>query len=198
LRFLDSTVAYTAVGNKSYQTTGEGIGASMIVPQVPTKLAFQNSGLFGRGVGRYATLQLPDVTFNGSGKIEPLNKYSVRGGFVAHPIPVVDIDADAGAEGAAQKSYPGGFGYGDPEANLTGCFETLGSCSAVTSHIVEGTVGAWWAGDQVRLWHRATGHPVRVCRPHRLPRRRQHPGQFVDPSMSENIFLFSVRYLAFR
>ena len=113
LRFLDANeLDNTTTQFHSQVTTGEGIGAGMILPLIPQKLEFQVSGLFGKGVGRYGTSQLSDVTFSSTGKLEPLTEYSVMGGFVAHPTPVIDIYAYGGAEGAAQKSY-GSYGYGD-------------------------------------------------------------------------------------
>src|SRR6201999_1516737 len=93
---------------------------------------------------RYGTSQLADVTFSNTGKLEPLTEYSVMGGFVAHPTPVLDIYAYGGAEGAEQKTYAGGFGYGDTGANLSDCYTAGQTCSALTSDVVEGTVGAWW------------------------------------------------------
>ena len=78
------------------------------------------------------------------------------GGFVGHPIPSVDLYAYGGAEGVENKSYAGPTaGYGNPALNLSGCSVELGSCSAVTSSIVEGTIGALVAGRQVQLRHRA-------------------------------------------
>ena len=199
LRFLDGSVAVASGGSgRNFQTTGEGVGAGMILPLVPKMLNFQVSGLIGRGVGRYGTSQLPDATFAPNGKIEPLAEYSVMGGFVAHPTPAIDIYAYGGAEGAAQKSYSGTAGYGNPDVSLSGCFEELGSCSAVTSAVVEGTVGAWWrvitsaygtaeVGAQYEYVDRNTFAGVGNTR-----------GSVLSPSTDENMFLFSVRYLPFQ
>ena len=145
LRFLGGRVSFASSGTgKSYQTTGEGIGGGMILPVLPKLLDFQVSGLVGQGVGRYGTSQLADATFSPTGKIEPLSEFSVMGGFVGHPVPAVDVYAYGGAEGVARKSFSGTTGYGNPNANLSGCEVELGSCSAVTSGVVEGTIGAWW------------------------------------------------------
>jgi hypothetical protein len=198
LRFLDGNVAYTGVGNKSYQATGEGIGGGMILPLIPKKLEFQVSGLIGKGVGRYGTSQLPDVTFNGQGKIEPLSEYSVMGGFVAHPTPAIDIYAYGGAEGAAEKSYAGGFGYGNPDANLSGCYEELGSCSAVTSNVIEGTVGAWWRVIKSAYGTAQIGAQYEYVERNAFQGAGSTPGSTLTPSTNENMFLFSVRYLPFQ
>jgi hypothetical protein len=199
LRFLGGRVSFASTGTgKNYQTTGEGIGGGMILPLVPHMLDFQVSGLVGQGVGRYGSAQLADATFSPTGKIEPLSEYSIMGGFVGHPIPSLDIYAYGGAEGVAQKSYAGTAGYGNPNVNLAGCEVELGSCSAVTSSVVEGTVGAWWrvikstygtaeVGAQYEYVDRNTFQGVGATK-----------GSTLAPSTNENMFLFSVRYLPFQ
>ncbi len=202
LRFLGGRVSYAANGTgKGYQTTGEGIGAGMILPLVPRQLEFQVSGLVGQGVGRYGSGQLADATFSPGGKIEPLAEYSVMGGLVAHPVPQLDLYGYGGAEGAAQKSYPGSTaGYGSPNVGLAGCQTELSplGCNAATSSLVEGTVGAWWrvirsnygtmqVGAQYEYIDRSIFQGVGATK-----------GSVLSPSTNENMFLFSVRYLPFQ
>jgi hypothetical protein len=198
LRFLDGRVSFASTGTgKGYETTGEGIGGGMILPVVPKLVDFQVSGLIGKGVGRYGTSQLPDATFSPTGKIEPLSDYSIMGGFVGHPVPAVDVYAYGGAEGVGNKTFGGTFGYGNPNTNLSGCTAELGSCAAVTSAIVEGTIGAWWRviqsnygtmqlGAQYAYVDRNTFQGVGA------------KGTTLSPSTNENMFLFSVRYLPFQ
>ena len=201
LRFLGGRVSSAATGTgKNYMTTGQGIGGGMILPIIPKKLDFQVSGLVGQGVGRYGTSQLPDATFSPSGKIEAIPAYSVMGGFVAHPTPKIDVYAYGGAEGAWNKYYNQGTvssGYGNPNANLSGCLIELGTCNANTSGLVEGTVGAWYrflkgsygtvqAGAQYEYIHRNTLAGLGPTR-----------GSSVSPSSDLNAFLFSFRYLPF-
>jgi TolA-binding protein len=199
LRFMGGRVSFASTGTgHNQQTTGEGVGGGMILPLIPSRLEFQLSGLVGKGVGRYGTSQLPDATFSPSGKIEPLSSYSVMGGFVGHPTPSVDLYAYAGAEGVDRKAFAGTAGYGNPAANLSGCLLELGTCSAVTSNIVEGTMGAWWRpiksaygtvqlGLQYAYVNRSTFSGVGAT-----------PGSVVSPSANENMFLFSVRYYPFQ
>jgi hypothetical protein len=199
LRFIDGSVAFASNGTgRNFQTTGEGVGGGMILPLVPKILDFQVSGLFGRGVGRYGTSQLPDATFAPNGKIEPLTEYSVMGGFVAHPIPAIDIYAYGGAEGAAQKSYSGTAGYGNPDVNLSGCFQELGTCNAVTSSIVEGTVGAWWRVIRSAYGTAEVGAQYAYVDRSTFAGIGNTKGSVLSPSTDENMFLFSVRYLPFQ
>jgi hypothetical protein len=199
LRFLGGRVSFASSGTgRNYRTTGEGIGGGMILPVVPNLLDFQVSGLAGQGVGRYGTSQIADTTFSPAGKIEPLAEYSIMGGLVGHPVPAVDVYAYGGAEGAARKSYAGTAGYGNPSASLGGCEVELGSCSASTSSIIEGTLGFWWrvlkgpygtgeVGAQYAYVDRKTFSGLGAT-----------PGSTIAPSANENIFLFSVRYLPFQ
>jgi hypothetical protein len=201
LRFIDGRTAFAAAGKGiNHNTTGQGIGGGMILPIIPKMLDFQVSGLIGQGVGRYGTSQLADATFGATGGIKPLSAYSIMGGFVGHPIPTVDIYAYGGAEGAGDKPYGTGTtvaGYGNPRANLAGCSVELGSCSAVTSSIVEATIGGWW-----RVIKSAYG-TAQIGLQYEWVDRFAYSGlggrgTRAYPSSNENMLLFSVRYLPFQ
>ena len=121
------------------------------------------------------------------------------GGFAGHPLLEVDLYAYGGAEGVANKSYAGSptAGYGSPALSLAGCPLKLGSCSAVTSSVVEGTVGGWW-----RVLKSAYG-TAQVGAQYEYVQRDAFAGlgaggKLVSPSANENMFLFSVRYLPFQ
>ena len=198
LRFLDANELDDPTTQfHSQVTTGEGIGAGMILPLIPQKLEFQVSGLFGKGVGRYGTSQLADVTFSSTGKLEPLTEYSVMGGFVAHPTPVLDIYAYGGAEGAAQKSY-GSYGYGASDVNLSDCYVGGDTCGAMTSNVIEGTVGAWWRVIKSAYGTAQLGAQYQYVQRNAFSGVGNTPGSTLSPSTNENMFLFSVRYLPFQ
>jgi hypothetical protein len=197
LRFLGGRVSFPGAG-KNYTTTGEGVGGGMILPLIPKMLDFQVSGLIGQGVGRYGTSQLADATFSPTGKIEPLSEYSIMGGFVGHPTPAIDIYAYGGAEGVASKSFSGTAGYGNPNVNLAGCTVELGSCSAVTSSVVEGTIGAWWRVIKSNYGTAEVGAQYEYVDRNTFQGVGATPGSTLSPSTNENMFLFSVRYLPFQ
>ena len=199
LRFLGGRVSFASTGTgKNYQTTGEGVGAGMILPVIPKMLDFQVSGLVGHGIGRYGSAQLADATFNQAGKIEPLSEYAVMGGLVGHPIPSVDIYAYGGAEGVAQKSYSGTSGYGNPTLNLAGCQVELGSCSAVTSGVVEGTIGTWWRVIKSAYGTMQVGAEYEYVNRNAFAGVGATRGSTVTPAANENMFLFSLRYFPFQ
>lgn len=199
LRFLGGRASFAATGTgHNNQTTGEGIGGAMLLPIIPKKLEFQLSGLVGQGVGRYGTSQLPDATFSPSGKIEPLAEYSVMGGLVAHPPPAIDLYAYGGAEGADQKSYAGTAGYGNPNVSLAGCELELGSCSAVTSSIVEGTVGGWWRPIKSPYGTVQLGLQYEYVKRNAFAGLGATKGSTLSQSTDDSMFLFSVRYYPFQ
>ena len=199
LRFLDGRVSFAATGTgKDYQTTGEGIGAGMILPLVPKMLDFQVSGLIGQGIGRYGAAQIADATFSPTGKIEPLSGYSIMGGFVGHPVPEVDVYGYGGAEGVNRKSFAGTAGYGNPATNLAGCGVELGSCSAVTSNVVEGTIGAWWRIIKSRYGTMQVGAQYEYVNRNTFSGVGATRGSTISPSADENMVLFSLRYYPFQ
>ncbi|WP_428488065.1 hypothetical protein [Rhodopila sp.] len=199
LRFLGGRVSFASRGNgKNYNTTGEGIGAGMLLPLVPKMLTFQLSGLIGQGVGRYGTSQLPDATFSPAGKLEPLAEYSILGGIVGNPVPAVDLYAYGGAEGVAMKSYAGTAGYGNPNLNLSGCEAELGACNAATSALVEGTVGGWWRFIKSRYGTAEFGAQYSYVNRNTFKGLGATRGSTLSPNANENLFLFSFRYLPFQ
>ncbi|HEX3574494.1 MAG TPA: hypothetical protein VHU42_07840 [Rhodopila sp.] len=201
LRFLDGRTSFAATGTgTNSETTGEGIGGGMILPLIPKKLDFQLSGLIGQGVGRYGTSQLADAAFSPTGKIEPLSEYSIMGGFVGHPVPAVDLYAYGGAEGVQNKSYAGfpTAGYGSSALNLSGCSMELGACSAVTSSVVEGTIGGWWRVIKSAYGTAQIGAQYEFVQRNAFAGVGATKGSVVSPSANENMFLFSVRYLPFQ
>jgi hypothetical protein len=208
LRFLGGRVSYgtgatggTPGTGRNYDTTGEGVGAGMILPVVPKLLDFQVSGLVGQGVGRYGTAQLPDATFDTHGKIEPLDEYSVMGGLVGHPVPSVDVYAYGGAEGVSRKYYTAGTvngGYGNPNVSLAGCELELGSCSANTSSVAEGTIGAWWKFFQGNYGTMQVGAEYEYVKRNTFSGGGATKGSVLSPSSDENIVLVSFRYYPFQ
>ena len=201
VRFLDGRTTDTLNNTgHTYETTGQGIGGGMILPLIPKILSFQVSGLIGQGVGRYGTAQLPDATFSPTGKIEPLSEYSIMGGFVAHPIPALDIYTYGGAEEADSKSYYANgthYGYGDTNASLAGCELEGGACSAQTSGVIEGTVGGWYRFIKNQYGTVEAGAQYEYIQRNTFAGAGAVKGSVLAPSTNENAVLFSFRYLPF-
>ena len=89
---------FTGLQNHNNTSTGEGVGGSILVPVLPKVLDVQFSGLTGRGIGRYGTSQLPDVTFNADGSLAPIQETMLLAGVVWHAFPEIDFYGYAGEE----------------------------------------------------------------------------------------------------
>src|SRR5262249_43874774 len=117
-------------------------------PVVPKLVDFQASFMAGKGMGRYGTGQLADVTTDPTGRLVPLPYVSALVGVVAHADPALDLYGYAGTEQLEKRwiSTPAGnFGYGNPNGtNDSGCFINGGTCNGVTAREYEATAGFWW------------------------------------------------------
>jgi hypothetical protein len=174
-RFFTDRVYTTGIeGSGSNQTTyGWGVGANALLPAVPKILDLQGSVMYGAGLGRYGSSQLPDVVVGPTGSLTPLTTLQFLVGAVAHPVEALDIYAYYGQEQVQSNYWTIGAtngGYGNPAFANTGCLlENQGAgvagfsdpiagttCSASTNiqRVQEITVGFWYnlyKGDLGRL-----------------------------------------------
>jgi hypothetical protein len=192
-----------AIGTTDSKTSfGASIGGSVLLPIVPKYLDLQASALYGRGVGRYGTSALPDVTIAPDGSLEPLTGLQALVGVVGHPWEGFDLYAYAGIEQVDAKFFDAGgrpFGYGNPGFNNTGCLiasaasfaggpAPLGGCVANTKRLIDITGGFWhnvFKGDYGRL---AVGAQYAYVR------KEAFPGIGGAPKTDDNIVMTSVRY----
>jgi hypothetical protein len=173
-RFFSDRVFTAVQGSGSNKTTtGWGIGGNALVPAWPKVLDLQGNVLYGAGLGRYGSSQLPDVTIGPNGSLTPLQTLQFMVGAVAHPVEPLDIYVYYGQEQIQQDAWKVGAtngGYGNPAFANTGCFsenQATGpagfsdpiaglACSAATNvkRMQEITVGFWYnlyKGDLGRL-----------------------------------------------
>jgi hypothetical protein len=123
---------------------GGGVGAGVTLQVLPGLFDLQASGLWGRGIGRYASGQLPDVTFSPDGRIQPIHESIILVGGVVHATKALDLWVYAGQERDDSAAY-GAIGYGNPLFVNTGC-EIEGSalpCTGNTQTLKEISVGLW-------------------------------------------------------
>lgn len=153
-RFFRSSVA----GNDE-TTFGGGVGAGAIIPIVPDILKVQASGLWGRGIGRYGSGQLPDVVVRPDGTLATITGYDLLFGAQLTPRSDVTLYGYVGREKESSATFsspitaggvtlgPYAYGYGNTAYNNSGCY-TLGAaastCVGNTSSLNEVTVGMWW------------------------------------------------------
>ncbi len=170
------------------------MGGGVIVPLVPHLLDVQASFLTGKGIGRYGTSQLPDVTFNNLGKIEPLVETDVLVGATLHPTRSLDVYGFAGEEHINNKAYNihgVAWGYGSPLTNTKGCYVEGGTCTASTK-LVGQVMGGFWQ----RIYQGPFGR-AQVGMEYSYTERFAFGGVGGAPVAKENILMTSFRYYPF-
>jgi hypothetical protein len=207
--FTDNTFCAVAVPtgcivNTTRERTsfGAGVGGSVLLPVIAKYLDVEARALYGRGVGRYAAGQLPDVTIGSDGSLAPLTGFSALAGLVAHLWDGLDVYAYAGIEQVNARFFnvdgtP--FGYGNPNFNNTGCLlvsagsfaggpAPLGGCVANTRRLIDITGGFWqnlYKGDYGR---------VAVGAQYAYVRKEAFDGIGGAPKADDNIVMTSLRY----
>jgi type II secretory pathway pseudopilin PulG len=68
--------ALTTAGAFTSRIALGGLGASMRIPLLSSKLSLGAKGIYGPGVGRYGASNLADVTANASGRLVPIHNFS--------------------------------------------------------------------------------------------------------------------------
>ncbi|MDA8232976.1 MAG: FlxA-like family protein [Magnetospirillum sp.] len=188
-RFFNSQV-YDTAGNSNYTTMGGGFGADALIPVVPKYLEFQASGLVGRGIGRYGTSQLPDVTVDPTtGKLTPIPEAQVLLGLVGHPNDLWDIYGYAGMEAAAATDNgTAGNGWGTPtNAAMAGCYTEGVACSVNAQAVRQINVGAWYSAYKGKYGAMKIG----------IEDSETWVKPFGLQTVEDNIAMFSVRYFPF-
>lgn len=145
---------YERLNYANVNTSGGGAGAGLIVPLMPKVLDFQVSGLAGKGIGRYGASQLTEVTFDPSGKIQPIHEIIAMAGLTLHATPTFDLYLFAGEEKESAQPYNltsatgvvTAYGYGNPLYSNTGCVSetAVGACVGNARLVEQGTTGFWY------------------------------------------------------
>ncbi len=155
-----SLTAASAVGAYNKSKSGGGIGASARW-NIAKRVTFGVKGFGGSGIGRYAPAGLPDVSINGDGTLHLVKNLEGLSTLEVHLTKKLDFVGYAGAEyaGRAASFDPLAnkvVGYGAPTFVNSGCYTevvpgsggfspgSLGSCTADTKVVVEGTGGFWY------------------------------------------------------
>jgi len=147
---------YERLNERGKSISGGGFGAGLVAPLIPRWLDLEVSGLAGKGLGRYGSAQLADVTFDPQGVLQPIRELMAVAGLTVHPLRTLDLYLFAGQEKASRQSYdlttdPGpppvivGYGYGNPLYSNSGCASTAaaGVCIA-NERLAEQATGGFW------------------------------------------------------
>ncbi len=156
-----TAVAPNALGAFNSTKNGGGFGANARWSFADKHLDFGLHGFGGSGEGRYGTGGLPDASVKYDGSLYLIRSLQGLGTLEWHG-PKLDIYLNGGAEYASRAAdldlttlkY---VGYGSPFFSNSGCYTetspangagflpgSLGSCTADTRVLLEGTVGLWF------------------------------------------------------
>jgi len=121
-RFVDPTGA--AGGTNTNTAFGGGVGASAFLT-FSKMFDLGINALVGKGIGRYGTSQLPDVTIKPDGSLAPIKTAQALVTLDVHATPQLDLYGYGGVEYAdrtADTSSAGkSVGYGSPLLSNAGC-----------------------------------------------------------------------------
>ncbi len=203
-RIVDPTNAFG--GTRNNTTYGGGIGASAFI--APTKLFDLGiNGLWGRGIGRYGTSQLPDVTVRTDGTLVPIQAAQGLVTLDIHASPNLDVYGYGGAEYANRtadvNSAGKGVGYGSPLLTNAGCdaeYPPTGpyaagapggsnaACNADTRAVYQGNIGFWYR------FYRGPAGTFQWGAQYSYTARSAWSGAGYQPKATDNMAFTSVRY----
>ena len=146
IRVFESGMAGNAAVNTGFKVTN-AVGGGLILPLVPRRLNLSVSGIYGEGIGRYGSSQLPDVTQAESGENLPLKGSQLLAGLVFDPDGEWTLYAYYGQEQMDKQSSVDagkGFGYGSELYNNSGAGVLGGTVNGNIKRVSQEAAGAWW------------------------------------------------------
>jgi hypothetical protein len=194
---------YNGATWSNVSTSGGGVGAGFTAQVWPKLIDFQISGLYGQGIGRYGTSQLPDTYVSPNGALQGIKESIILAGLVVHPVPNLDVFGYAGGEteyADLTVSNTGGHGgFANPavtgQLSTAGCFSDLStsSCNTPTRYIEQGTIGFWDRVYQGGFGRLQVGATYSYTERAGFNDAANHGA----PKGEENIFMTSIRYYPF-
>lgn len=217
-RWITDEVANTLIPNSWSQQAafGWGVGGSFLVPAIPKFVDLQGSILYGEGIGRYSSSQLPDAVIGPTGALSPVKALDFMFGAVAHPWSGLDIYAYYGEDRTYANPWTVGAtqgGWGNANFVNNGCLNqnlsggTLGAfntpiagttCTFDVQRAQEFTIGLWqtlYNGELGRAVAGAQYEYVKLSAFPGLATGAGTPNQGLNTN--NNIFMFSLRYYPF-
>ncbi len=188
---LSRTFTAHVNGGGNVNKSGYGFGAGVVFQAVPNVLDLQASVLGGKGIGRYGSAQLSDITFAADGTIQPVRELLMLGGGTLHVNKMLDVYVFAGQEQEYADDLGGGYGVGLTTANNSGCFTEGGTCSGNTRRIRQLTGGFWQ-----KIYNGSFGR-AQVGMQYSYTERELFAGVGGMPQANQSIGLISFRYYPF-
>jgi hypothetical protein len=194
---------YERLNFNNQNSSGGGAGGGLTVQVVPQLLDFQISALAGKGIGRYGSAQLTDVTFDPAGNIHPIHEVEALAGLILHVTRKFDYYVFFGEEKESAEAFnlPSAtgltpYGYGNPLYQNGGCFSDIATvpstaCIGNTRLIRQGTTGFWFKPYMGAFGRFQYG----VQYSH--SQRKSFEGLGGAPTANQNIVMASMRYYPF-
>jgi hypothetical protein len=194
---------YERLNFNNQNSSGGGAGGGLTIQVVPQLLDFQISALAGKGIGRYGSAQLTDVTFDPAGNIQPIHEIEALAGLTLHVTPKFDYYVFFGEEKESAEAFnlpsatgPTPYGYGNPLYQNGGCFGEIATvpataCVGNTRLIRQGTTGLW-----VTPYVGAFGR-FQCGLQYSYSQRESFEGLGGAPTANQNIVMVSMRYYPF-
>jgi hypothetical protein len=186
------------LGNRN--SNGGGVGGGLTLQVMPQLLDFQISALAGKGIGRYGSAQLTDVTFDPAGNIHPIYEVEALAGLTLHVTRKWDYYLFFGEEKDSAEAFnlPSAagltpYGYGNPLYQNGGCFSeiTTTACVGNTRLIRQGTTGFWF-----KPYMGAFGR-FQYGVQYSYSQRKSFEGLGGAPTANQSIVMASMRYYPF-
>jgi hypothetical protein len=187
---------YNRFGGSNHNVYGGGWGLGAILPLIPKELEFQFSGMTGRGIGRYGSAQMPDVTARPDGSLAPIKENMVLAGLTYHPSSDWDIYLFGGSEKQDKEAFTAdgkAYGWGNPLYDNSGCnvADSSLACVGNSKQIWQGTLGFWWKFYQGKFGKLQFGTQYSYTE------RKAFSGIGGAPTAKENMIFTSFRYYPF-
>jgi hypothetical protein len=194
---------YERLNFNNQNSSGGGVGGGLTVQVVPRLLDFQITGLAGKGIGRYGSAQLTDVTFDPAGNIHPIHEIEALAGLTLHATSKWDYYVFFGEEKESAEAFnlssttgltP--YGYGNPLYQNGGCFSETATipataCIGNTRLIRQGTTGFWFKPYMGSFGRFQYGLQYSYSQ------RKAFEGLGGAPTANQNIVMASMRYYPF-
>jgi hypothetical protein len=187
--FKNSIVGGGAVNNN--ETVTNAVGGGIILPLIPNQVNLQVSGLYGKGIGRYGSGQLSDVTQDSNNDIEPLTEGQLLAGVTYDPTSEWNFYGYYGIEEAQRKDLAvgtKGYGYGSSLLNTNVGNTASSSFNGQIQRVDQITAGAWWKFFQGRFGKMQAGLQYSYTED------KYFSGTAGAPKATDNMVFASLRY----
>ncbi len=221
------TVNPAIPANWTQKTTfGWGFGGNFLVPAIPQFLDLQGSILYGEGIGRYSSSQLPDAVVGPTGDLTPVAGLQFLVGGVVHPWDGLDFYVYYGQDRTYANPWTLGTtqgGWGNPNFINNGCLlQGLGNgltggallsgspfntpitgttCTFDVQSTQEFTTGLWQTAYKGELGRVVMGLQYFYIRVNAFPGLPGPITAISTPNQglhpNNNVFMFSFRYYPF-